>query len=549
VKLFAVVNNKDKTMKLDNSLSKNEKWDLLRNELVSITKNYQTSQSINSKISHASMYINKKKIKIKNVILIMTSFLDSHSNNISLSERFYYIQNNIKSVVLCKNCQKKKPVFQSLTTGYREFCSAKCSNSFDEKKSKAVNTNLKKYGHINPMRNKNIKEKLKKTNLERFGVTAPAKNHKIMEKIKNTNLKKYGTEQYFQSDRHKEKRKQVLLTNFDKLINSEKFKDKYMPLFTKNEYKGVVGHKYWIQCLTCQTKFKFDLNKGRYPKCPTCFPSSRSKGEHEIFEFLINYIDHIQINTREITDSNSEFDLFLPNHKLAIEYNGLFWHSELYLKRNQNYHINKSLKCFKKKIKLIHIFEDEWQNKQDIVKDLLIRNINKLPYSINSKDCEIKKVNNNESIEFLNTHHIKGFDNSIKDSFGLYCDNYLTSIMSFDGHNLLRYCEYTGVKIVNSFETLLNYAIQKLKTSKIAVNIDLRFENGKNYKKHGFEYVEYIEPQYYYLKHGTICRYSFEELKESLIIENKLTEWENLQENGYDRIWDCGYVLYELNLK
>ena len=157
--------------------------------------------------------------------------------------------------------------------------------------------------------------------------------------------------------------------------------------------------------------------------------------------------------------------------------------------------------------------------------------------------------NNNESIEFLNTHHIKGFDNSIKDSFGLYCDNYLTSIMSFNGHNLLRYCEYTGVKIVNSFETLLNYALQKLKTNKIAVNIDLRFENDKNYKKHGFEYVEYIEPQYYYLKHGTICRYSFEELKESLIIENKLTEWENLQENGYDRIWDCGYVLYELNLK
>ena len=56
----------------------------------------------------------------------------------------------------------------------------------------------------------------------------------------------------------------------------------------------------------------------------------------------------------------------MPKLHIAIEYNGLRWHSEEFNK-DKNYHLNKLIKCNEKGIRLIQIFEDEWIEKQEIV--------------------------------------------------------------------------------------------------------------------------------------------------------------------------------------
>jgi len=67
-----------------------------------------------------------------------------------------------------------------------------------------------------------------------------------------------------------------------------------------------------------------------------------------------------------------ELDLKIGN-KIAIEYDGLYWHNDD-VKEDHKYHLNKTLRCEQENIQLIHIFENEWNSKKDIVKSR-IKNI------------------------------------------------------------------------------------------------------------------------------------------------------------------------------
>lgn len=82
------------------------------------------------------------------------------------------------------------------------------------------------------------------------------------------------------------------------------------------------------------------------------------------------YFGPIETNTRKVI-SPKELDIYLPDLKLAIEYNGLYWHSNK--RQKPEYHLNKSLVCREKNIRLIHIyeFEDLKQQKQ-LLKDLIL---------------------------------------------------------------------------------------------------------------------------------------------------------------------------------
>ena len=86
-----------------------------------------------------------------------------------------------------------------------------------------------------------------------------------------------------------------------------------------------------------------------------------------------------------------EIDIFLPDNNLAIEFNGLYWHSTVY--KNSDYHLNKTELCEKQGIQLMHIWEDDWLYKQDIIKSIILNKINATD-NINSTECEIKEIDN-----------------------------------------------------------------------------------------------------------------------------------------------------------
>ncbi len=313
-----------------------------------------------------------------------------------------------------------------------------------------------------------------------------------------------------------------------------------------NEYNGGSRSELIIRCKNCGKEFitcQFNLSQG-YGKCPSCFPINQSKGERDIINFLKTF------NIKNISTKNKfviqpyELDIYLPTFNIAIEYNGLYWHSEE--KINKNYHLNKTELCESKNIQLIHIFEDEWLFKKEIVKSRLkqILNLNSDLTKIYSEECEIKEISTEIKNEFLEKYHLQGFDSSnIK--LGAFYNDELVSVMTFSKGNiskdsesneniyeLSRFCSNYNYHIVGIVSKLLSYFKNNFKWEEIYSYADRRWSKGNLYYKLGFELDNIIETNYWYTN-GIYRTPNF-----------------NLHtKEGYYRIWDCGYYKFKLSNK
>lgn len=99
---------------------------------------------------------------------------------------------------------------------------------------------------------------------------------------------------------------------------------------------------------------------------------NKSSGEAEVFKLLREKFPKLEIlrNVRDVI-APKELDIYLPEKRVAIEFNGNFWHSiefqERYLPEVKNTLLEKTLLCEDRGIHLIHVFEDEWAEKRDEV--------------------------------------------------------------------------------------------------------------------------------------------------------------------------------------
>lgn len=308
--------------------------------------------------------------------------------------------------------------------------------------------------------------------------------------------------------------------------------------------------------VTCPIHGKFKVTPNdhlnKHSGCPKC-GNKQSNGEDEIFEYCKNLCaDTIQRD--KTTIAPYEIDILIPNKKIAVEYNGLRWHSEQYKDNAKTYHLDKSNVCTDKGFKLIHIFEDEWIEKQNIVKGMInsIAGINR--DVILSCNCKVEEVQNKEALEFLDANYIKGKHNS---SFrcGLYNKNKLVLLATFkkvknksNYYVIQCFCNKIGTFVVNGEKLLLSHFIKAVKPKAIIVYVDKRWSDGSGYKKLGFKYIGDTKPNYYYClrqHRENKEKYTKKKLVEQGFDKNK-TEHEIMLERGIYRIYDCGNSVYEL---
>ena len=246
-------------------------------------------------------------------------------------------------------------------------------------------------------------------------------------------------------------------------------------------------------------------NKG----CLKCFQEQKySKAEEEIYNYLKQLIPDLNIlkNNRNILDNGKELDLYIPELSLAIEYNGLYWHSEKY--RENNYHQEKYKECLSKGIRLIQIFEDEWLNHEDIVKDRLKHILNLTENKIYARKCKIMKLENKDVRDFLDDNHIQGYCNA-QVIYGLFYDTglceELVSLMSFDKqvkdgvYEFLRFVSLKDYSVIGGASKLFNHFIKEHKPEEIYSYCDLRWSQGNLYKALGFEEISIRKPNYFYI--------------------------------------------------
>lgn len=389
----------------------------------------------------------------------------------------------------CSMCTKDFNVLKSET---KQFCSKNCrykhlSENKDSMLDKQHNTNLKKYGYKYPTQNKDIIESIRQTAAEKYGNAHPRFSDDSMKKRIQTCVIKYGKP--------------------------------YAPSF-----------------------------------------SNQSKDEKDIVTYIKSLIseDLIEENNRTLLNGK-EIDIHIPSKNIAIEYDGLYYHSESKI-ADRKYHLNKTKALEKLGIRLIHIFSDEWQNKQELVKNKLKNILGSSDNKIYARKCIIKEITPKEANVFLEANHIQGGDKS-KHKIGLYYNNLLVALMTFSvGRNSMGTIKEEGKWELSRFASvgmvlggaskLLNYFIKTYKPTKIISYADKRWSVGNLYKQIGFKKVSESAPSYWYTKdyRTRLYRYNF---RKSILLglgaDANKTEWEIMQDLGYDRIWDCGTIKYEFS--
>jgi hypothetical protein len=324
-----------------------------------------------------------------------------------------------------------------------------------------------------------------------------------------------------------------------------------------------------LKCLKCNNIYKnrfYNLQIG-YGKCPYCFPknSHKSKGENEILSFLKNSYPYLSIyqSYKKLRNSENkllELDIYIPEKKIAIEFNGLYWHSEKILTDPINYHINKTNICNINGINLLHIFEDEWYNKKHILKKMISHKLNiSKKQKIYARNCYIKEIDSTAKNKFLDDNHIQGRD-SAKIKLGLFLKGTykLISVMTFTGKNLSRgtinISDYTwdlsrfaidlNYIVIGAAGKLLKYFTNTYRWDSIFSYADLRYSTGDLYYKLGFENISQTKPSYWYVDNQG-RRYHRFNLRKRPDEPKDVPEWKLRHEQGYYRIWDCGHLKFE----
>lgn len=419
-----------------------------------------------------------------------------------------YLKSNEKEgkCVICENDTK----FRNIAEGYSKTCSNRCTQLQPEIKEKIKNTFLQNYGD-HPLRIKEIKDKAKQTFVKNIGL-----EKQIKEKPIKTTINK----------------NECILNN-----NSEE----------NNKNRS-------FECIDCGIIFENHLNDERVFRCLNCYTkiAGTSMYENEIVDFIKSIKNDIEIilNDRTIIEP-FDLDIYLPEYKVAIDFDGFFYHSESKGK-NHSYHLNKTNLCKEKDITLLHIFEDEWVYKSHVIKSIILNKLGLIPNKIFARKCVIKEVTPAEAREFLENNHIQGnVCSSIK--LALFYNDEMVSLLTFGKsrfnknyeYEIHRFCSKLNTSVVGGFSKLFKYFVNKYSKS-IITYADLRYGTGNVYLNNGFDLLHASKPNYYYFKLPSILResrnkYQKHKLEKKLDYFNPgLSEIENMRINGYDRIWDCG---------
>ena len=315
-------------------------------------------------------------------------------------------------------------------------------------------------------------------------------------------------------------------------------------------------------CIICPEHGEFFMTPNTHLNgcgCPSC-SHKVSKDENEIYNFVKKYCDtKVEHNVRGILSNNRELDIFIPQKKIAIEYNGMRWHSEQFQK-DKNYHLNKLEECNRKGISLIQIFEKEYiTNKEILLKNLLhIIGCPNFGTKIEAKNCIVKEIGKKTTKKFLEMNDIQGYVASTL-HLGLYHKEQIIDIMTFKKLNnnignewqITRYVNDINYIVKNSFDAIFNYFIDNYKPNVIKCFVDRRWLLDKRddlYVKNGFVLDKIIKPDYRYTRtqNEYINKSSFKKefLHKKYDFPLTMPISEMLKNIGYYKIWDCGRFLY-----
>lgn len=517
-----------------------------------------------------------RKNNLKNEIIACTSFLE----NPTMSQRIWHILNlNYEPVVKCPICGINPGNFgryEIREDGKRvrairmyRPCSIECRKKFisinitkteESRKKKFVDTCLARYGVTHPMKVESIKY---------MNASAVKKVYKenyinIIQKQKITNLSKYGVEFHQQTKSAREQAKIMTKAKYENRIYTLKEN-------LTEKYKKIIGEEYELieyvsyqelkikhcKCGHVDT-YRVDMLNRRllvegYILCLKCSPLNYTVSglERQVADYVRSFDIEPECTNRTLIKPK-QLDIVVHEHKLAIEFNGLYFHSDA--TKSIKYHQEKSLETRNKGYHLLHIWEDDWVSRQEIMKSIISGFLNEHA-RIYARNCKIEHIDTKESREFMEKSHIQGFV-SASLYFGLKYNDELVLLMSFtrkedNKWELSRLCSKLHTSVIGGASKLFAHFIKVYKPKSITTYCDLSIFPGSIYLKLGFELKHLTYPQYWYYNPSIgvkrLHRRSFQ--KKILLKSNpdcsNLSEKDIMMMNGYYRVYGCGNFVYE----
>lgn len=502
------------------------------------------------------------------ILVEATNFLD---NKAFIGTRLWHVEHDVYQIPKCKMCSNNV-TWRVRKNTYNTYCGSKCARSDTIINEKIANTNIARYGS-NPLSNSMVKEKIKKTMLAKYGVAYISQNQEVKDKKKASSLQRYGTAYPIQSAEIKTKMGQTKLKKYGHTNNLASPAELARRKEIAMKSHGVVSHQQYemgaevrdrlldkerlldqhIQQKKSLTQIAKELAidqstvaKYLHSHGVATQLGSRSQAEMELSELLTNWGVEFIYNTRSIIPPK-ELDIYIPSHELAIEYCGLFWHSEQAGKDN-HYHYDKYTKCKEQGIQLLTIFSDEWDMRRAVVIAILQHKLQKASTRIHARKCEIQLGKRG----FLRTVHLQG-EGHASHRYDLVHQGQTVAQMALlikQDIEIVRFA--CCAHIPGAFSKLLAHVRQQHPQKSIVTFSDNRWSDGSLYKRNGFIAEYEISPDYYYSPDNTYrfhkSNYRHSQLKRKLAnYDPQLSEWQNCKKHRILRIWDCGKIKWRLS--
>jgi predicted nucleic acid-binding Zn ribbon protein len=347
--------------------------------------------------------------------------------------------------------------------------------------------------------------------------------------------------------------------------------------FLVDEEQYILGGKLPVRCKKCQ--FKWEVTKTTSisrATCPRCVPKRKHKTQTTIFNYIYEQLDGIaspQENVRGVI--SGELDIYVPEMKFAIEYDGLISHSYgpskikhfNFRDIDPKYHTKKTQQCEQLGIDLWHIFENEyldetkrkiWMSKINTKLGELsgkLGELNKLGKArkVYARKCTIKEPSCSETREFFTRTHLQGNCSSTV-KLGLYHDGVLVSCMTFRKHpkyewEIARFSSTLNTVVVGAASKLLRHFERQYNPRSLMSFANRRWSTGALYEKLGFDLVSTTAPNYFYFKENENVLYPREKFQKHKLAEldgfnPQKTERQNMFNLGYRVIFDAGNKKY-----
>ncbi len=302
--------------------------------------------------------------------------------------------------------------------------------------------------------------------------------------------------------------------------------------------------------VVCPTHGEFEQKADNHifgQGCPKCAKGyGPSKGEQEVFEHIKRLCPDAQQSVVGLLEGRHELDIVIPSLKVAVEFNGLIWHSEKYGK-SRDYHQAKSDQAKLAGYRLIHIWADEWRDKRAWCEAFLDRLCGAPNRKVFARKCDMRVIQSREAMPFLAANHLQGARGGTH--IGLFNSGELVAVAtharnSIGENELIRWCVKQGVSVVGGFSRV----VKRLPPDIISF-CDTAKHDARGYFTAGWKVISETPPMYFYTDGiERISRQRFQ--KHKLVARGAVgaTEREMAASIGFYQIGGCRQLKLALDI-